>query len=39
MISDVNAISDELNKYRHFEVVMVPAIAFDPLAKSHEEQK
>jgi len=39
MISDVNAISDELNKYRHFEVVMVPAIAFDAHAKSHEEQK
>ena len=39
MISDVNAISDELNKYRHFEVVMIPAIAYDPQAKSHEEQK
>ncbi len=29
IISDVNAIAEELNKYKHFEVVLVPLIAFE----------
>jgi hypothetical protein len=28
-ISDANAISEELNKYKMFEVVLVPAVAFE----------
>lgn len=28
-ITEVNAISDELNKHRLFEIIIVPAIAFD----------
>ena len=29
IISDVNAIAEELNKHRLFEVVLVPAVAYD----------
>lgn len=36
IISEVNAISEELNKYRIFEVVLMPAIAFEENpAKAH----
>lgn len=36
IISEVNAISEELNKYRLFEVILVPAIAFEEnSAKAH----
>jgi kinesin family member 1 len=29
IISDVNAISEELNKYKKFEVILVPSLAFE----------
>ena len=29
IISDVNAIAEELNKYKFFEVILVPTIAFE----------
>lgn len=28
-VTEVNAISDELNKHRQFEVILVPSIAFE----------
>jgi hypothetical protein len=39
-VTDVNAISEELNKHRLFEVILVPAIAFeDPHSKMASDQK
>ncbi|KAK6981972.1 Kinesin-like protein kif28p, partial [Biomphalaria glabrata] len=35
MVSEVNAISEELNKYRSFEVVLISAVAV--LASSNTE--
>lgn len=29
LITEANAISEELNKYIHFEVVIVPSVAVD----------
>ena len=40
IVSDVNAISDELNKHRLFEIIIVPAIAFEePHTKPSHGQK
>lgn len=40
IVTDVNAISEELNKHRLFEVILVPAIAFeDPHSKMANDQK
>ncbi len=40
IISDVNAIAEELNKHRFFEVILVPTIAFeDKNSKSQNYQK
>lgn len=40
VVTEVNAISDELNKHRLFEVIIVPSIAFgNHDAKSHTSQK
>ena len=40
-VTEVNAISDELNKHRLFEIILVPSIAFDVHSskKSHATQK
>lgn len=40
IISDVNAIAEELNKHRFFEVILVPSIAFEEKnQKSQNTQK
>lgn len=39
IVTDVNAISDELNKHRLFEIILVPAIAFEQSTKSSDDQK
>jgi kinesin family protein 1 len=36
VLTDINAISEELNKYKMFEVILVPSVACDNDAtKSH----